>query len=446
MKRILIIGTGRSTAHLIQYLGNQAEKENWMIVLADVNIDLATSRLFNDRMSAVFLDITDLEHTEMQIQDADIVVSMLPAHMHLSIARFCLKHRKHMVTASYLSDEMKSLHNEVISHNLTFLNEIGVDPGIDHLSAMMALDEIRNQGGEIREFESFTGGLIAPGYDQNPWQYKFTWNPRNVVLASQGGAVKFIQEGQYKYIPYHKVFRRTEIIEIPGFGRFEGYANRDSLKYRETYGLEHVKTMFRGTLRRPGFCKAWNCFVDLGATDDSYTIDCSDMTYRDFINTFLAYHPTDSVELKLRQYLKIDQDDTELWEKLVWLGIFDKTPVGLKKATPAQILQKLLEEKWQLEEGDKDMLVMWHKITYHHGKELKVRELSMVSLGEDDNYTAMSKTVGLPLAIATKLILNGTINRKGTILPVTPDIYSPILKELTQFDIAFEENERIILA
>jgi saccharopine dehydrogenase (NAD+, L-glutamate forming) len=441
VKRILIIGTGRSTAHLIQYLAKKAEAMDWFITLGDVNLELAKSRLINDRMHAIFLDISDLGHTEMQIQDSDIVVSMLPAHMHFPVARLCLKHRKHLVTASYLSDEMKTLHKEVELKGLTFLNEMGLDPGIDHLSAMKALDEIRGQGGHISDFESFTGGLIAPGYDQNPWQYKFTWNPRNVVLAGQGGAVKFIQEGQYKYIPYHKIFRRTEIIDIPGYGKFEGVANRDSLKYRETYGLEDVKTMYRGTFRRPGFCKAWSCFVDLGATDDTYELDCENMTYRDFINTFLAYHPTDSVELKLRQYLRIDQDDVTLWEKLEWLGIFEKTPIGLNKATPAQILQKLLEEKWKLKEGDIDMIVMWHKITYQKGKETRIKEMSLVSMGEDDNFTAMSKTVGLPLAMATELILNGTINRKGSILPVTPDIYEPVLALLKKEGIEFTEKE-----
>ena len=236
MKRILIIGAGRSTSHLIQYLGDLAEVKNWQITLADVNIDLARSKVFNSYMHAIFLDITDIKNTEECVQDTDIVVSMLPAHMHIPIAKLCLKHRKNLVTASYMSDEMKALNKEAQMKNLIFLNEIGVDPGLDHLSAMQAIDEIRNNGGEILDFESFTGGLVAPGYDKNPWQYKFTWNPRNVVLAGQGGAVKFIQEGQYKFIPYPKVFRRTEIIDIDGYGKFEGYANRDSLKYRETYG------------------------------------------------------------------------------------------------------------------------------------------------------------------------------------------------------------------
>lgn len=441
MQRILIIGAGKSTSHLIQYLGERALEKKWLITIVDVNIDLARSKVMNENMHAHFLDISDIQHTEEAIQDNDIVVSMLPAHMHIPIAKLCLKHRKNLVTASYMSDEMKVLSKEAQLKNLIFLNEIGVDPGLDHLSAMQVLDEIRNEGGEILEFESFTGGLVAPGYDNNPWQYKFTWNPRNVVLAGQGGAVKFIQEGQFKFIPYHKVFRRTEIIEIEGYGKFEGYANRDSLKYRETYGLENIKTMFRGTLRRPGFCRAWNCFIELGATDDSYTLDCENMSYRDFINTFLAYHPTDSVEIKLRQSLKIDQDDVDLWEKLVWLGIFETKSIGLKMATPAQILQKLLEEKWKLEPKDKDMLVMWHRIVYRKGANKFKRELSMVCIGEDEIFTAMSKTVGLPLAIATKHILDGTFIQKGAVLPISSDIYNPILAELKHFGIEFNEKE-----
>jgi saccharopine dehydrogenase-like NADP-dependent oxidoreductase len=197
------------------------------------------------------------------------------------------------------------------------MNEIGLDPGIDHMSAMKIIDDIREQGGKIILFESFCGGLVAPESDNNLWNYKFTWNPRNVVLAGQGGTAKFLHEGNYKYIPYNMLFRRTEFMEVEGYGRFEGYANRDSLKYRSVYGLEDAKTLYRGTLRRVGFSKAWNIFVQLGMTDDSYIMeDSENMSYRDFINAFLPFHPTDSVELKLRHLLKIDQDDM-LWDKLM---------------------------------------------------------------------------------------------------------------------------------
>ena len=284
--------------------------------------------------------------------------------------------------------------------------------------------------------------MIAPDSDNNPWNYKLTWNPRNVVLAGQGGAAKFIQEGKYKYIPYNRLFRRTEIIEIEGYGKFEGYANRNSLSYRETYGLEGIPTIFRGTLRRKGFSKAWNVFVQMGATDDSYTLENSkNMTKREFINSFLHYHPTDSVELKLRYKMKIDQDDA-IWDKLEWLGIFEDEGFNLDSdVTPAQYLQKIIEEKWVLDPEDKDMLVMWHKFNYTlNGKGYEVTS-HMINIGEDQVYTSMSNTVGLPAAICGKMILNGTITNKGVTLPTQKDIYTPILEELKEYDIFFIEKE-----
>ena len=309
------------------------------------------------------------------------------------------------------------------------------------MSAKKLLDEIEEEGGEMHIFESFTGGLIAPESDDNPWNYKFTWNPRNVVLAGQGSAAKFIQEGQYKYIPYNKLFRRTEVIEIEGYGQFEGYANRDSLKYRDIYGLHDIPTIYRGTLRRKNFSKSCDAFVQIGATDDTYILEGSkDMTKRQFINSFLAYNPTDSVELKLKHYLKIDQDDP-IFEKLEWLGIFESTKLDLKEdVSPAAFLQKILEEKWSLKETDKDMIVMWHKFVYRVNGQFKEVNSHMVSIGEDRTYTAMSNTVGLPVAICAKLILEGMIQLKGVQLPLSKEIYLPILEELEEFDIHFKER------
>lgn len=290
-------------------------------------------------------------------------------------------------------------------------------------------------------FESFCGGLVAPENDTNLWNYKFTWAPRNVVLAGQGGAAKFIQEGTYKYIPYCNVFRRTEFLEVEGFGRFEAYSNRDSLKYRTVYGLEDVLTLYRGTIRRVGFSKAWNMFVQLGMTDDSYTMDGSEtMSYRQFTNSFLPYHPTDSVEIKTRLILKIDQDDS-MWDKLVELDLFNPNKiVGLKDATPAQILQKILSDSWTLQEQDKDMIVMYHKFGFELNGIKSQIDSKMVSIGENQTYTAMSKTVGLPVAMATLLILNGKINSKGVQLPIMKEVYQPILKELEEYGIVFKED------
>jgi saccharopine dehydrogenase-like NADP-dependent oxidoreductase len=442
MKKILVIGAGRSTSSLIQYLLFNAEQEGWFITIADQSKELAMkSAKDHERAKAIAFDVNNTEERKRLIDEADLVISMLPAHMHISVAQDCVKYKKHMVTASYVSKEMKALNNDAVNAGVVIMNEIGVDPGIDHLSAMRVIDQIRNSGGKLEAFETFTGGLVAPESDNNPWNYKFTWNPRNVVLAGQG-VCKFIQNGKYKYIPYHKLFRRTEIIDIAGHGKFEGYANRDSLQYRSIYGLDDIPTMYRGTLRKPGFCRAWDVFVQLGATDDSYIMDGSEsMTHRDFINSFLAYNETDSVELKFKHYLNIRQDEVDMFDKFVWLGIFDNTPVGLPNSTPAQMLQCILEKKLSLEEGDKDMIVMWHRFLYELNGEHKELHSSMVVKGDDPIYTAMAKTVGLPVAIATKMILNGTISTPGVHIPISKEIYEPILNELENYGVHFEEKE-----
>ncbi len=443
MRTILVIGAGRSSSSLITYLLNKSVAENLHITVADVSLVVAKSKIQNHKNgTAITLDISNKTEREKTIQKADIVVSMLPAHLHLNVAKDCLKFNKNMVNASYISNEMKALHAEATKKKLIFMNEIGLDPGIDHMSAMKVLDAIKEKGGKILLFESFCGGLVAPESDHNLWNYKFTWNPRNVVLAGQGGASKFLQEGKYKYIPYHKLFRRTEILTIDGYGKFEGYANRDSLKYKTVYGLNDILTLYRGTIRRVGFSRAWNIFVQLGMTDDSYTIeDSENMSYRDFTNSFLAYSPSDSVELKLRHYLKIDQDDI-IWEKLLELDIFNATKmVRLKNATPAQILEKILKDTWTLNEDDKDMIVMQHLFGYELNGEKKQIVSSMVCIGDNQVYTAMAKTVGLPVAIATLKILNGEIKTPGVQIPIKKEVYEPILEELKENGIVFAEKK-----
>lgn len=443
MKKIFIIGAGRSTINLIQYLLENSVTYGWKVTVADQSLELAQHKVAkHPNGTAIAFDVSDETRLHELVQAHDVVVSMLPAHMHISVAKACVQYGKHMVTASYISDEMRALDGAAKEAGVVLINEMGVDPGIDHLSAMRMLDHVRKQGAEIILFESFTGGLVAPECEgDNPWKYKFTWNPRNVVLAGSGGAVKFKQEGLYKYIPYHQLFRRTEFIDIDAYGRFEAYANRDSLKYREVYGLGDALTVYRGTLRRPGFCRGWDVFVKLGMTDDSYTLENSEhMTFRQFTNTFLAYNKTDSVELKLMQYLKIDQDD-DLMERLKWLGIFDNTVIGLKNATPAQILQHILERKWSLNPQDKDMVVMYHKMGYVLNGEKRQLDAHMVVIGEDSEHTAMAKTVGLPAAIAVKYILTGAINTPGVQIPISPEIYNPVLDELEAHGISFEEKE-----
>lgn len=443
MKKILIIGAGRSASSLIKYLLEKSQSENLELTIADISIDLAQKKTNNHpRAKAIALDIKNKEEREQAIQSTDLVISMLPAAMHIEVAKDCITFKKHLVTASYISPEMQALDQEAKDNNLVFMNEIGLDPGIDHMSAMKVIDEIRAKGGKMLLFESFCGGLVAPESDTNLWNYKFTWNPRNVVLAGQGGAAKFIQEGRYKYIPYHKLFKRTEFFEVEGFGRFEGYANRDSLKYRSIYGLDDILTLYRGTIRRVGFSRAWNMFVQLGMTDDGYVMEGSEtMSYRDFVNSFLPFSLTDSVELKTRYQLGLEQDDIQ-WERLVELDIFNPDKiVGLKNATPAQILEKILSDSWRLNPEDKDMIVMYHKFGYEINGEKKQIDSKMVTLGEDQTYTAMAKTVGLPVAMAALQILNGKIKTYGVQLPLHKEVYTPILNELESLGIEFKEYD-----
>lgn len=441
MKKILIIGAGRSSSALIRYLETYSVKFGWDITVGDHDLQQVLDKVSVTTRAIVF-DVFNEDQLDAEVQQSDIVVSMLPARFHPIVALSCLRHSKSMITASYVSNEVTELATRAKSQGILFLNEMGVDPGIDHMSAMRVINRIREQGHELRCFETFTGGLIAPESDNNPWHYKITWNPRNVVLAGQGSPAKFIQEGTFKYIPYHRLFRRTEVIDIEGYGKFEGYANRDSLNYIDKYNLQDVPTVYRGTLRRPGFCRAWDVFVQLGATDDSFTLqDTEEMTYKEFINSFLYFSKEDPVKTKLYHYMHIDQD-SDVREKLEWLGIFDDTKIGLKNATPAQILEDILCRKWALEPGDKDMLVMWHKFIYHEKGFEKPTLLtsSLVVLGDDPVNTAMAKTVGLPMGIATKMMLTGQIKLDGVHIPTIKEIYEPILCELEHHGISFKES------
>lgn len=443
-QHILLIGAGRSANTLIQYLLQHADAYDWQITIGDQQVGLVKRKVGNGSARVIEFDVHHVAQREREIKQADLVISMLPAHLHLEVAKACLRFGKHLVTASYVSPEMKAMDHDVREAGLLFLNEIGLDPGLDHLSAMEVIDQIRAEGGEMLNFESFTGGLLAPESEQgNPWKYKFTWNPRNVVLAGQG-IVKFIQEGRYKYIPYHRLFRRTELIDIPGLGRFEGYANRDSLKYLDVYNLRGIPTIYRGTLRRPGFCQAWDVFVQLGCTDDSYVMeDTENMTHRQYINSFLKYEPEEPVELKLMHYLNLPQD-SEIMERLEWLGMFEDKPLGLKNATPAQCLQHILEHRWVLNPDDRDMIVMYHQFIYRL-KDQIIKKISYTSVkGDDTHHTAMAKTVGLPLAIATKLILNGQLKAKGVLIPTTPEIYRPVLHELEAMGITFHTQTQVL--
>lgn len=441
MKKILVLGAGLSSSNLIKYLLDNSSKLGWTIKVGDLSIETAKRKVNNHPNGiAIKFDMNDSHQLNSEVAWADLVVSMMPAFMHPVVAKECVSQGKHMATASYVSDAMRALDSEAKKKGITMLNELGVDPGIDHMSAMRVIDGIRSKGGKILGFISNTGGLIAPESDNNPWNYKFTWNPRNVVLAGQGVA-QFIENGQYKFIPYHRLYSRSRTYSVLNYGDFEMYPNRDSLQYREIYGLKDIQTLIRGTLRKAGYCKAWNVFVQLGATDDTYKIPNSEnLTNRAFINSFLAFDPKLSVEEKIKR--EIDEaNDPVVFEKLRWLGIFEEKKVELPNASPAQILQKILEEKLFLEQSDKDMIVMQHIFDYEINDKKYRRKSSMVIVGKDTVHTAMSITVGTPLAIAIKLLLTEVIKRSGVIIPTSPDIYNPILNELEEYGVKFIEEE-----
>jgi len=442
MKQVSILGAGLSASSLIKYMLDHAVEHQWKIRVGDVSLAMAQKKVDGHPNGEAFVfDVKNEQQVTEVVKSSELVISLLPAMFHPIVAKACVEYGTHMVTASYVSKEMKALHDQAVEKGIILLNEIGVDPGIDHMSAMQVLDRLRAEGAEIIEFESSTGGLVAPKYDNTPWNYKFTWNPRNVVLAGQGNS-QFLHNGKYKYIPYNKLFERYERIEVLDLGEFEVYPNRDSLGYRSIYGLDQVQTMFRGTIRRPGFCKAWNTFVQLGMTSDDYIFHNSKTaTYREFINSYLAYDVVKPVEDKIAAYLKVDID-SDLMYKLRWLGIFKNEVIGLDNATPAQILQQLLEKKWSLESDDKDMIVMQHQFVYElKGKRKKIYS-SLVVYGEDQVHTAMSITVGIPAAIASKMILTGKFDgQKGVLIPTIKPIYEPVLKELEAYKVKFIDEE-----
>ena len=441
MRNILIIGAGKSSPYLIKYLIEHSQKQELNLHITDVKIDHLTHYRKHKRCSISPINILNEKEREQYILESDIVISMLPARFHIILAKSCLKLGRNLLTASYVSDEMKSLSAEIKDKNLIFLNEIGLDPGIDHMSAKKIIDELQNESYNINSFKSYTGGLIAPESDNNSWNYKFTWNPRNVVLAGQGSPAKYIENKKYKYIPYNRLFENTERIQINNFGDFDVYPNRDSLKYREIYGLNEIDTMIRGTIRKVNFPRAWNMFVKLGLTNDSFKISNSfEMSYREFLNCFLPFHNSSSIEEKTKHVLEINEQDDE-WLKLNEIGIFSSAKkIPLKNASPAQILEYILKESWSLEKEDKDMIVMYHEFKYVDNLNIENNIIStMACIGEDSTYTAMAKTVGLPLAISCLLILNQKISLRGVQTPIHKEIYNPVLKELENFDINFKE-------
>ncbi len=439
MTNILIIGAGRSTTSLINYLLQNSAICNFKITVADMDINLAQEKIANyPNASAISFNSSDADKRKEIIQQHDFIISMLPAFMHAEVAKNCVEYGKHLATASYVSADMKALDKEAQKKGLILLNECGLDPGIDHASAMQEINAIKRKGGEIISFKSYCGGLVAPENNDNPWGYKFSWNPRNVVLAGQGTA-QFLENGALKFIPYNRLFSQTDVINIKGYGNFDAYANRDSISYQEIYGLQFAKNMLRGTLRQQHYCKAWNVFILLGLTDDTTKIThANNLTYSDLLNSFLP-NGTEPLKQKLKHFLK-ENWDNDIETMLDYLELFSDKKITVNEGSPAQLLQALLEEKWKLQDTDKDMIVMQHQFEYtlpsDVNKILKTNS-SLVVVGKDNHDTAMAQTVGLPLAITVKNFITKKFTDVGVQIPITPQIYEPLLKELEDHKIIF---------
>ncbi|TXF88339.1 saccharopine dehydrogenase [Neolewinella aurantiaca] len=430
--RILIIGAGRSSAALIKYCLDKSEELSWTVTVADADPAAAAAKIGDHpRGTSAWLDVTKTNDRSDLISRADIVVSLLPAHLHLEVAHDCIRLKKHLITASYVSQELYRLGDEARDRELIFMGEMGLDPGIDHMTAMQRLDTIRAKGAKITAFRSFTGGLVAPESNDNPWGYKFTWNPRNVVLAGQGTA-QYLQDGKLKFIPYQRLFSTVWNINVPGQGAFEAYANRDSLLYREQYNLDDIPTILRGTLRYPGYAAAWNALVQVGLTDADFPIlDSGKITYHELMEA-LAPSGSGSVKDRIAGMLDVPPNG-EVMDRLVWLGLFTKKRIRLRDATPALILERLLLDKWKLSPDDKDLIVMQHQIDYElDGKTF--RDVSNLTMkGEDAEDTAMSRLVGLPMGIFVRLISQGSIKATGVHIPTMKEVYEPVLEEMKSF-------------
>jgi saccharopine dehydrogenase-like NADP-dependent oxidoreductase len=419
---VLLIGAGKSATVLIDFLIAEAEKKTWKVIIADANKEQVLAKTNHSPFAeAVALDVTNEEQRSALIQRAHVVISMMPPALHFSVAKDCVEYRKHLLTASYLDNKIKSLEDEIRHRKLLFLCEMGLDPGIDHMSAMKIIDEIKAKGGQITSFKSHCGGLVAPESDNNPWHYKISWNPRNVVLAGKAGAEYKINDALI-HKNYNEIFMNCEEVKVEGLAPLAFYPNRDSLSYIPVYNLESAKTFVRTTLRYADYCKGWQAIVQSGLTNEIDAIDTNDLSFKQWSSTIAPF---------------VNEGNQSM---LAFLGLFDEGHIPPAAKTSADVLQYLLETKWIMKPEDKDMIVMLHEIEYEQNDQPKKIESSLVVKGDDGLRTAMAKTVGLPLGIAAKLILNETIKMRGVHIPIHKEIYEPVLKELEEMGIVFKES------
>ncbi len=430
---ILIIGAGKSATVLIQYLQQKAVENDWYILLADGDEAIAKNKWNNaPNGTALGIDIENNLDRQNLVQKADIVVSMMPAQLHFLVAKDCLHFGKPLFTASYVDDNMRSIASEIEAKQLLFLCEMGLDPGIDHMSAMAIIDEIHQKGGKITSFKSHCGGLVAPESDDNPWHYKISWNPRNIILAGKAGAI-YLENGATISKDYSTIFEQAPVVDLPGIGHLAFYPNRNSLSYIDTYHLHGVKDFVRTTLRYPAFCIGWNAIVQLHLTDETVIDLAPNTTVKNWFESHIQ-------QKGLEQILEKFTQDPAIKVQLEFIGLYEPTPIPSQFNSNASILQWLLEGKWKLTATDKDLVVMLHEIEYSIGTRQFKLDSSMVLTGEDAINTAMATTVGLPLAMGVCAYLKGEIKMTGLHIPIDARIYQPILKSLAEEGIVFQET------
>jgi saccharopine dehydrogenase-like NADP-dependent oxidoreductase len=497
MKQIVLFGAGKSSGYLIEYLLSIAANTQFHLWVADANETAAQAKTGNHpNATAIGLNIENEKERQLLIQKADLVISLLPPHLHFLVAKECIAFGKNFLTASYVDAQMKNLEKDIQKNNLLFLCEMGLDPGIDHMSAMQMLHHIHAKGGNITSFASHCGGLVAAESDDNPWHYKISWNPRNIVLAGKGGAV-YKKDGKEIHVPYEKLFENNPTIQIPSLGTLAYYYNRDSLRYASLYNLNEVSTFMRTTLRHTEFCLGWNCIIELKLTDEEKYYETDGLSIADFFKqhfrrfqlekwlSALLYQRlglakdimeklsdvmNDEISLpeEVRDnFLMVDgkgnltevninhlksratgtmthqlQEANLILKQLFFLGLDDHEHfINKGLCSAADVLQFLLETRLALQPNDKDLVVMLHEITYTLNNNSHTEKSCLIVKGENSQHTAMAKTVGLPLGIAAKLICQNKIPLKGLHIPTLPQIYEPVLKELESFDIQFKTIE-----
>jgi len=442
MKSILVLGAGRSCSTLISRLLERSVECGWKVVVGDIDLSVAQQKVSgHERGESFQLSTSDNQERDKRICEADLVMSMVPAFLHASVAKVAISAGVPVVTPSYLNEEMMELDEAAKKAGVLVLNEIGLDPGIDHMSAMKVIDEIKADGGVMKGFESYCGGLVAEESDNNPWHYKISWNPRNIVLAGQGGSATFKDAGRVKLEPPHRVFRRLRAIEVEG-QLYKGYPNRDSLAYEDIYNLPDMETLIRGTLRVDGFCRSWDILVQLGMVrDDAKLVWPKGISWSEWTRSFL---PSKTAGMTVSDAINSTViSDHETNERLEWLGLFD-TEVGpeMTEGTPAEIIEALLVKKWALEDGDRDMIVMWHRFEFEKAGKRYAKTSEFFLEGRGSIYTAMSDTVGLPMAIAAEhMLVGGGFGTVGVQIPVTSNYYDVVLPKLEEFGVVFKESQ-----